>query len=411
MRSSRYMRGALAACGLVAAAAWARAQPLDPTLPQQRVLGLPAAPAAMTRLDPGRTGLCRDPLPTAPRVLWRARAQGGIGHAVRVDRTGAIVISSSIAQMVQIDPRGKSAWTVRTGSGAPLTSPVITSDGTRVVIVPGPELLGINAAGHQRFKRALPATGHTPSSVSALLPLASGGLALSLGNRVLEVGPRGRVISVTDAPETVQALLSRRGSLLVVTQRGNVLSWHPPGEASRVGSFGGEVNGWPVLCSPRSLCASVDNHRLVELDLQTGTRHVRLDDSSILLLGSPAVRRTHDTLTPTGDGLLLGHDATGKETLRVALIPGSVSPDGGVGTLVRRATLPPVIVDGAGTIGFSRPGLDAGVVTLTGDLRTAPGTACADPIGVAPAGPHRMVVACRSGLLWLLGDQAKPQPR
>lgn len=407
----RLTLGALSVAGLIAAAAWAGAQPLDPTLPHERVLGLPDAPAAMMRLDPGRTGLSRDALPLAPRVLWRARAQGGIGHAVSVDDSGAIVISSSISQVVQIDPHGKPAWTVHTGRGAPLTSPVITSDGTRVVMVPGPELIGIDARGHVRFKRALPGSGRTPSSVSALLPEKSGGLALSLGNKVFQVGPRGRVLAVADAEETVVALLGRPGSVLVVTQRGNVLSWRPPAAPSHVGSFGGQVDGWPVLCSSRRLCASVDDHRVVELDLQSGTRHVRVDDSSISFLGSPAVSRTHNVLTPTTDGLLLGYDPSGKEALRVALIPGSLSPDGGAPILVRRTTLPPVIVDRAGTIGFSRPGLDAGIVTPAGDLRTAPGTACADPMGVAPAGPHRMVVACRSGLLWLLGDGAKPRPK
>lgn len=404
MRCSRHLRGALVLGGLIAAAAWARAQPLDPTLPHQRVLGVPPAPAAMMRLDPRRTGRTRDPLPMAPRVLWRARAQGGIGHAVRVDDSGAIVISSSIAQVVQIDPHGRPAWTVRTGGGAPLTSPVITSNGTRVILVPGPQLLGIDPRGHVLFKRALPGPARSPSSVSALLPLQSGGLALALGDRVLEVGPRGGVLAVADAQETVQALLGRAATVIAVTRRGNVLSWRPPGAASHIGSLGGEADGWPALCSPHSLCASVGSHRIVELDLRTGIRHVRLDDSSISLLGSPAISPAGDTLMTTADGLLLGHDASGKETLRVALIPGSLSPGSGRPILVRRATFPPVIVDGSGAIGFARPGLDAGIVTPAGDLRTAPGTACADPIGVAPAGPRRMVVACRSGLLWLVGD-------
>jgi len=406
--ATRYALGALLALGVVVAAAWTRAQPIDPTLPQQRIVGRPSAPGSMLRLSPGRTGLSPSPLPVAPRVLWRTRAQGGIGHSVSVDDRGAIVIASSIAQLVQIDPHGKPDWTVHTGRGAPLTTPVITSDGTRVVVVPGPQLVGVDATGHVRFKRALPASGSSASFVGAPLPLDNGGVALSLGSTMLRIDPAGRVVSTADAPETVQTLLGRSGSLLAVTRRGNVLSWRSPGAPSHVGSFGAPVDGWPALCSSHSICASVDHHRLVELDLDTGIRHVRLDDASVTLLGSPAVSRTRETLTPTADGLVLGHDTTGKETLRVALIPGSLAPDGGAGpSLVRRTTLPPVIVDGAGTLGFARPGLDAGTVASTGELHTAPGTACADPVGVAPAGPHRMVVACRSGLLWLVGDKAK----
>jgi hypothetical protein len=406
--ATRRALGALLAGSVVAAAAWSRAQPIDPTLPQQRIVGRPSAPASMMRLTPGRTGRSRSPLPLAPRVLWRTRAQGGIAHSVSVDARGAIVIASSIAQIVQIDPHGKPEWTVHTGRGAPLTTPVITSDGTRVVVVPGPQLVGVDATGHVRFKRALPASGSSASFVAAPLPLDSGGVALSLGSTMIRVDPAGHVVSMADAPETVQALLGRSGSLLAVTRRGNVLSWRSPDAPSRVGSFGEQVDGWPALCSSHSICASVGHHRLVELDLDNGIRHVRLDDPSILLLGSPAISRTRETLTPTEDGLVLGHDARGKETLRVALIPGSLSPDGGaLPSLVRRTTLPPVIVDSAGTLAFARPGLDAGIVTPAGDLHTAPGTACADPVGVAPAGSHRMVVACRSGLLWLLGDKAK----
>lgn len=405
--ASRAALAALLAGGLVAAATWTRAQPLDPTLPQERVLGQPAAPAAMARLDPGRSGLCRSPLPAAPHVLWRTRAQGGIGHPVAVDGNGAIVIASSIAQVEQLDPHGKPAWTVRTARGAPLTTPVITSDGTRVVVVPGPRLIGIDPTGRVRFKRALEAPGASASAVDAPLPLETGGVAVALGSTMLRVDPAGRVVATADAPETIQALLGRGGSLLAVTRRGNVLAWRSPAAPSRIGSFGGKVNGWPVLCSAHSLCAAVDHHRIVELDLDKGVRHVRLDDPSIPLLGSPAVSATHATLTPTEDGLVLGNDASGKETLRVALIPGSLSPDGGASrTLVRRTTPPPLIVDRQGTLGFARPGLDAGVVSPAGDLHTARGTACADPVGVAPAGPHRMVVACRSGLLWLVGDRA-----
>lgn len=396
--------GALAAGALIAVAAWATAQPLDPTLPHERVVGPSAAPAAMIRLDPERSGRTTSPLPRAPHVLWRARAQGGIEHAVSVDAHGAIVIASSIAQVVQLDAHGKPAWTVRTGHGAPLATPVITSDGTRVVVVPGPRLVGIDRTGHVRFERALPAPA-TSSFVAAPLPLENGGVALALGHRVLRVGPAGRVVAMTDMPETVQALLGRGSSILAVTDRGNVLSWRGASAPSRIGSLGGEVDGWPALCSAHTLCASVNHHRLVGLDLDTGLRQVRFDDASVTLLGSPAVTRTHETVTVTADGLALGYSASGKETLRVGLIPGALAPDAGITpTLVRRTTLPPLIIDASGTLGFARPGLDAGVVTPAGDLHTAPGTACADPVGVFPAGPHRMVVACRSGLVWLVGD-------
>ena len=51
-----------------------------------------------------------------------------------------------------------------------------------------------------------------------------------------------------------------------------------------------------------------------------------------------------------------------------------------------------------------RPGLDAGVVSVNGEVAAARGAACGDPVAIAPGGARRMVVACRSGLVFMLGD-------
>ena len=42
-------------------------------------------------------------------------------------------------------------------------------------------------------------------------------------------------------------------------------------------------------------------------------------------------------------------------------------------------------------------------IVLPGAVRAA-GAACVTPASLVPAGPGRMVLACRSGIVWLVGS-------
>ena len=59
-----------------------RTQPVDPTLPVQRVVGDPAGAAPTDRVDAERSGRARQLLPRMPSVVFRARVPGGIDHPV-----------------------------------------------------------------------------------------------------------------------------------------------------------------------------------------------------------------------------------------------------------------------------------------------------------------------------------------
>jgi hypothetical protein len=198
--------------------------------------------------------------------------------------------------------------------------------------------------------------------------------------------------------------LARAKDFVVVGERGNVYVWQPPALPRKVASFAGKVEGGAALSSPRVLTAVVDEHRLVDLDLSTDTRHLRLDGSE-RLEGPPALLPDGETRVTTWDGLLEGHSKDGHETLRVPLEPLGGVADAGVPSSVGALTPPPPpVVDAAGRTAFARPGLDVGVVAASGHIESARGANCPDPVALAPAGPKRLVLVCSTGHVWMLGE-------
>jgi hypothetical protein len=378
----------------------ALAELVDPALAQRRVIGAPAGHAPMHRVDTTRSGRAKQTLPRRPRVLWRARLPGGIEHPVSVDERGSLLVAGAPGQLTELDARGKVRSTVRLGSAA-ACPPVLTSDGTRMIVNAGGELVAIDSAGRVRFRRALPVAfvrGAAPP-----LPLDDGGLVVAVGGAVLRLEPNGDVRERADVGGEVKSLLARNGASLIATERGDVFEWKPPAAPTKLGTFGGNVDG-AALCGNGRLCGIVDGERLIELKLASGARHVRVPGAALVLRGPPALLANGETRVVSADGLLLGHDATGKELLRVALEPTRAGGDAGTPLPPSQLAAPPTIVDAEGRSGFVRPWLEAGTVSADGEVALASGASCGDPIDVAPAGRGRMVVACRSGLLWMLSD-------
>jgi hypothetical protein len=385
----------------LAALATARAEPLDPTLPQRVAVGDPQGAAPMDRIDASRSGRARQRLPARPRVLWRARV-GGIDHPLLVDARGGVVAAGSPPHLTQLDARGKLEWTARLTS-SPLTSPVITSSGARIVFTSSGHLSAFDASGKLIRRQSLAPPGSTVNA--APLALDDGGLVVALGGLVLRLDAAGGVVAKSLIDDDVRTVLRDTSSnVLLVTARGDVVEWKPPHPPNHRGSFGGKIEDGAALTGPSRVTAVVDRTRLIELKLTTGTRHVRLPDGPLLLRGPPAISTTGESRLASVDGLLLGHDTAGRETLRVALEPITVAPGDAGAPAPLSGGAPPLILDGDGRIGFVRPGLDAGIVTADGETVAAAGAACGDPVALAPGGPRRMAVACRSGLIFMLGD-------
>jgi len=381
-----------------------RTQPVDPTLPVQRVVGDPAGAAPTDRVDAERSGRARQLLPRMPSVVFRARVPGGIDHPVVVDERGALIAAGT--QLVEIDHRGRVAWSLRTGAALPAAAPAILSDGTRVVVTAAPELFMVQRSGTLKLRKPLP--GASMRFVAPPLPLDDGGLAIAVAGELMRAEPNGELWARASLDDPVRALVRSGDAIAVVTGRGEVYSWRPPELPKRLGSFGGRIDDGAALSGPAKLTAVVAQTRVVDLSLVSGARANRIGDGLLVFRGPPAIMASGEIRLVSADGQLLGYDAAGRETLRVALEPPVMLGDSGAPP-PNLFGAPPVVVDAEGRVGFVRPGLEAGVVTSDGSVSTAKGAACADPVSIAPAGSRRLVVACRSGLLFMLGEAASRQ--
>ncbi|MCK6587269.1 MAG: hypothetical protein L6Q76_06760, partial [Polyangiaceae bacterium] len=115
-------------------------------------------------------------------------------------------------------------------------------------------------------------------------------------------------------------------------------------------------------------------------------------------------------IAATQAGLLIGLDAAGNEKLHISLdkLSASAAADasvlGGFFGVVELKPSPAVVVDPDGRIGFARAGGRVGVVGTDGAVAIAGEKLCSVPVSVQPAGPRRMLVACRDGAVWMLGE-------
>ena len=325
--------------------------------------------------------------------------QGTVQHSVAIDRHGSIVVAST-THLSQLSSNGELAWALRLGLSPAATGPVLASDGRRLVATES-ELLSVDADGQVLWRQDLPASGS--GAPASLLPTTDGGCMVPVGANLFRIEPDGTVRDHANVGETIQDVLGQGSSLVILTRSGSVLRWTPPADPNPVGSLGGPPTGGAALAAERLLVAVVDSRRLVELHLGTAQRRVRVSEGPLLLDGPPAVTPRGETRLASLDGLLLGHDATGKETLRVTAAPRALTGDGGT-RLGRSTRGPPLVVDARGQIGFARPGVDVGVVSAAGKLSTAAGAACVSAASLVPAGRGTMAVACRSGIIWLVGD-------
>jgi len=383
---------------------------IDPLMPTTIVVGAPLGPAPCDRLDPQRTGRSSTALPEAPVELWRRPISGGLDLPPVVDHTGRIVAALTIPEIVELDADGKEQWRTRLGTAGALAPPALTSDGTVVVLTSDARAWGISKSGSVRFETTLGVNGR--DLTLAPMPTDDGGVVLAAGRELLALGPNGTIRARARLPSRAAGPpVLHRGDALIVTEPGEVYRYHAPESPQRIGSFNGRPKGGAALADARTLIAVVDTTRIVALDLPTGTTHVRSGAVDLLTQfdGPVALSREGVALTTTYSGVLLGYDAAGDETRRVSLEKQLLAADAGAASLllgtVDRKPSPPVFVDGEGRVAFARRTGKVGVALPNGRIAVASDRLCSSPIHIVPAGDRRMLVACRDGTLWMLGER------
>jgi outer membrane protein assembly factor BamB len=233
------------------------------------------------------------------------------------------------------------------------------------------------------------------------------------------VDPLGGIVGRVPLPDVpAGGLLGWNGSVLATLESGEVVSWRAPGGLRHLGRFPGRPQGGAVLVGERTLVAVTGVDAVVSLDLRTGTQKLLLGGpgSTRQFEGPPAISLGGSLIVTTVIGELLAIDAQGTVLRRLALDNAVVldSADAGapLASFFGRLDLtpsPPVLVDPDERVGFVRAAGRLGVVALgpgAGPVQLGAARFCGRALGLASAGPGRMLVACRGGTIGMFGDKA-----
>jgi outer membrane protein assembly factor BamB len=383
---------------------------VDPRLAISIVVGRPAGPCPMSRIDGARTGRTLDRLPEKPRLLWRSRAVDAIGFAsVAVDRKGSIVVASlATPEIVQVAPDGRREWRAKTGVGSPVAGPVILSDETRVVVTAAGEAFGFDTDGGTRFVADLAAPGR--NARAAPLPLDDGGIAVAAGTAVFFLSADGRVLGRSEIGERAAGSLVQTGhGIAVTTDTGTVHLVRPPAFSRRVGTLGGDP-GPGAAANGSTLIAVVEHDRLVAFDIRTGSSRRLGARGGTFFDGPVALDAAGCAMATTLSGMLVAVSPEGTENRRAALDTRAISPinDAGAINLLAMSESPPLVIDASGRVAFARVGGRIGVVSPDGAVSALERSECAVPVALAPAGNGRMVAACRDGSVLMFGEETAP---
>ena len=386
------------------AAAVALAQRVDPRRPQTVIVGTSPGPATTARVDAQRTGLARTTLPRGPlKALWRKPLGAAIEHAPLVTDDQIIVVTSrGEVQWLGLDGAEQAKVFLALGATG---APALLADGTIVVVTSGGEAVGVRKSG-LRFRVQLGGDRTlTARTVSVALP--DGGVVVATGGELSVLDAEGNVRARATAPEPPQGpLLTSEGRVLFTSATGVVYSWLAGRDVTRVGGFGGALDGGMVLDGPRTALAIVDGSRLVSLDLQNGAPVPRISLPGGAFLGPPAVRGgvAYVLAMVPGRTFVVGIDGSGQEVLRTLVtssLPAIATGDAGAALSIPSHT--GLLVDPTGTVAYSAPegGLGivdpAGVVAPVADPICRPSSKSGGVAGLAPAGNGTFIVACESG--------------
>jgi hypothetical protein len=418
-KAGRHVRlmAAVVGVGAVAVASLAIADGFDPALPKTIVVGEPQGHAVADRLDRARRGRSATPFPSKPVELWRRELAGGLELPPVIEPEGEIIAALVSPDVVRIGRDGRPQWRTRLGTAPAIVPPVLTSDGSTVVVASDGTVWSVSAGGAVRFATEL--AFRAKKALAAPVALSNGSVAVAGELDLAIVGPDGTIRAKTHLKSRpVGALMRYRRGVLLATQNGDVLHWRSPLPPRKLGSLGGNVEGGLMLASKRAVVGVVDNRSVKVLDLKSGNTTLVIGEAStyVKLEGPTALAPNGQLLITSVIGEMFGIDAHGVVKRRVALepLPAMFTSDAGapIPRLFRRLDTrpsPPLIVDGTGAIAFIRNSGKVGILRGDGSITNISRRLCARPITILPAGPGRLLAACRSGSVAMFGD--KPPPK
>jgi hypothetical protein len=396
--------------GLLGALPRARAAGVDPASPLTLIVGPAPGFSPMARVDGQRRGQSAAPIPSHPRTLWRRTVRGGLDATpVAVDARGSVVAASfHTAEIVQFSADGTEMWRRPTGLAPSISGVVLLNDGTRMAVTGAGEAIGFSPTGALRFRAAVDLLERT--SRIGLLPLEEGGVALAAGAEVIALDAEGHASFRVRLPERIQGpLLATRRGLVATTQTGTVYQIHPSFITS-LGDLGGDPGeAGASTADGTRLLAVVDGQRVVGMNLANGVVETRWSLPDHSLLGPVGLGPDGALVASTTAGALLWLAEAGGPPTRAAADPRPMQPpDAGRTDVAAPDESPPPLSDTQGRIAWARAGGRLGIIAPDGAVKIVDEPICASPVALVSAGPRRLVVACRTGSMVMLGDEAAP---
>ncbi len=357
---------------MVAFAAVAGAQRVEPGAARTVIVGSSKAPSPTDRVDVRRSGFARTRLPTAGlRAGFRYAFGQPIEHAPVVldDGTVAVVVNRSELALLGADRMPK--FVPISGGGA-MGAPTVLADGTIVMVSASGEAIGVRQ-GTIRFRTRLGGERSLAGHVSPL-PLDDGGVVVATSTELTALDGEGNVRARAAVAEPLSTpLLAAGGKIIALGATGTVYGWSPGQEAQKLGAFGGAVDGSAVLEGASTLLAVVDGTRLASLDLAHPTAAVtRASIQGGIYLGPPALHagNAHLLAMSPSRTSLVAIDPAGQELMHHAVSTFTPLAIADAGQLA--VVAPPhtgVLVDAAGTVAFATPDGAIGVASVTFGVR------------------------------------------
>jgi hypothetical protein len=200
------------------------------------------------------------------------------------------------------------------------------------------------------------------------------------------------------------SLVQTERGVVATSDRGTVYAVQPGRGAEELGSLGGDPGPGAAAPDGHTLAAVVDHKRLVTFDLRTRAAETRFVAPSASMDGPIAQGPSGAWFMTDFAGILLSYAGGEMRRRPLGAAKLSLMTDAGAVNLNAIAESPPLVTDGDGWIAFARVGGIAGVVAPDGATSFAEGATCAAPAALAPAGARRMVIACRDGAIFMVGD-------
>ena len=385
----RHLRGrARWALALLTTAAPALGADLVTARPHAFVLGPSRGSATAPGVDPAHSRQATElPALDTARVSWRRHLPGGIGCNALVDADGRIFVAG-LGRVTQLGPDGALQFSQgERFSGA--VAAALLADGTRAVLTREGSLFGWSPSGAVAFELALEVPA--APSTSSLLPLPDGGALASVGAWLFEIDATRSVRAYAVLAAAAQHTLLAGARALVIDEQGRVFEWDRREPLRAMGSFGSPI-----------VAALVDGDSLIALSSRRSLLRMARSDGGVrelARLDAPGVSPVLGRVT-TGRWTLMKHDGTWFSLER------DVAPHA---LAMRRdpAGLSDIdlLVDATGAVAWWASESPLRLETAPGVGRELSDVRCTVPASLVPAGPGRLLAACSSGLIWLVGPE------